>query len=746
MNFKILSLSILICSLLIPQSLAAQRDPLNDYNVRWNTPGINSQGSMPIGNGDIGANLWVEPNGDLAFYISKTDAWSEIGRLLKLGKVVISITPNRFNTETFSQELNLKDGEILVNYGDTRIRFWIDANHPVIQADIKSKAPVQLKVTYESWRREKRPILGEEGKSVWGIGPTQVSNDCLKTIYQDADSILSGTHNRILAVHHNASSIFENNLMVQSLYKYKDKMTDPIMHRNYGVMITAKGLTNISDTAMISTGAANSFQVQVFPLTQTGTIDGWEQGTQKQARSIQAIDIQNRIAAHKKWWHNFWDQSFIFISAQDSIENQKARTVTQGYILQRYINACSGRGYSPIKFNGSIFTVDTYKRDDRFKGFDADFRMWGGCYWWQNTRLLYWSMLYSGDFAMMQPLFKMYMDALPLRIAATKQYYHHDGAFFPETMNFWGTYADGDYGCDRDNQPEGYTKNPYIRYYWQGGLELSLLMIDYYSFTGRTKFAKDTLIPLVSNILRFYDQHWKRGNDGKIFFNPAMSLETYHTAINPLPEIVGIHTVAEKMLQLPVYLTGSKNRTMWIKLIRDLPPIPLRTTAGKTMLAPAHEYSNKANSENPELYAVFPYRAYGVGKPDLQVALETFSHRVHKENGGWQQNSIQAALLGLTEEAKDMVVQSFSSWDKNFRFPAFWGPNYDWTPDQCHGNVAMIALQRMLLQCENKKNILLPTWPKEWDVHFKLNIPCNKQVEGIYKDGKLKSKTLPGWK
>ena len=52
----------------------------------------------------------------------------------------------------------------------------------------------------------------------------------------------------------------------------------------------------------------------------------------------------------------------------------------------RQSNACGGRGALPIKFNGSIFTVDTGK-------LDADFRQWGGCYWFQNTRLAYWPMI-----------------------------------------------------------------------------------------------------------------------------------------------------------------------------------------------------------------------------------------------------------------------------------------------------------------------------------------------------------------
>jgi len=272
-------------------------------------------------------------------------------------------------------------------------------------------------------------------------------------------------------------------------------------------------------------------------------------------------------------------------------------------------------------------------------------------------------------------------------------------------------------------------------------------MLDYYSFTKDNSFAKDTLVPFVSEILTFFDQHWKRSSDGKILFSPAMSLETFHTAVNPLPEIVGIKAVAEKMLALPNTLISSTQSLQWKKLINDLPEVPLRVVDNKTVIAPAAEFSNKANVENPELYAIFPYRTYCIGKPDIELAKRTFTIRTHKENGGWQQNSIQAAYLGLTDEAKQMVVESFSTWDKNFRFPAFWGPNYDWTPDQDHGNVAMIALQRMLIQYENDKVYLLPAWSKDWDVRFKVNAPNNTTIEGIYENGKMvKMKTTPSEK
>ena len=57
---------------------------------------------MPIGNGDVALNVWVEPrpddakNEDLLFYIAKADSVNENSQLLKLGRVRISFDPNPF--------------------------------------------------------------------------------------------------------------------------------------------------------------------------------------------------------------------------------------------------------------------------------------------------------------------------------------------------------------------------------------------------------------------------------------------------------------------------------------------------------------------------------------------------------------------------------------------------------------------------------------------------------------------------
>jgi len=83
------------------------------------------------------------------------------------------------------------------------------------------------------------------------------------------------------------------------------------------------------------------------------------------------------------------------------------------------------------------------------------------------------------------------------------------------------------------------------------------------------------------------------------------------------------------------------------------------------------------------------------------------------------------------------VVQRARSKHEASRFPAFWGPNFDWVPDQDHGSVLLVAVQSMLLQANGRKIYLLPAWPKDWDCEFKLHAPYNTTVEGVFKAGKL---------
>src|ERR1700681_2270583 len=131
-------------------ALAAQSSFVSINDVTWTTLGLNENDSMPIGNGDLAANVWTEQNGDLLILVAKADSWTELGKLVKLGRVRITMTPNPFVGKTdFSQVLRLEDGSIEVKSGPNAVLVWIDANRPVIHVEAKLDHPVTMKAGLE---------------------------------------------------------------------------------------------------------------------------------------------------------------------------------------------------------------------------------------------------------------------------------------------------------------------------------------------------------------------------------------------------------------------------------------------------------------------------------------------------------------------------------------------------------------------------------------------------------------------
>ncbi len=717
------------------QAIGAAGATTESFDVVWDSPSEDSSGSMPIGNGDIGLNVWVEQGGDLLFYIGKTDAWDENARLVKLGRIRIAISPNPFaKGAPFRQQLDLQRGAVEVVAGkpnsQVAVRVWVDANQPVIRVEVSAQQDVAVRASLEIWRTAERRLTGKELFSAYGMDGSP------NPVVVHADTVLPIGQDRIVWHHRNPASVWPATMKLQGLESWMAGTTDPLLHRTFGGVVKGEGLMAEGPMSLASKTQKRNHVVSIYVLTaQTSTPQEWVERINKTMAEIDAVGLDKARASHQAWWQAFWDRSYVRLSGH--AERQR---IAQAYALQRFISACAGRGAYPIKFNGSIFTVDSREAGERF---DADYRRWGGPYWFQNTRLPYWPMLGSGDYEMMRPLFKMFLDILPMATARTRIYFGHEGAFFPETQYFWGAYANDNYGWDRKGKPVSHVDNTYIRWYWSGGLELTAMMVDYHAHTQDREFVKSTLLPLAEAILTFYDKHYARDDNGKVLFKPAQALETWQNVVNPLPEIVGLRFVIDGLTALPEGLVSEQQRTTWVRLRGELPPIPTTQISGKTTLAPAEKILGPiANSENPELYAIFPYRLFGVTKPDLELARLTFAHRRHKGNNGWQQDDTQAAFLGLAAEASQRVGRRLASKNPGSRFPAFWGPNFDWIPDQDHGCNGLMALQTMLLQAEGRKILLFPAWPKDWDVEFKLHAPLQTTVECAYRGGRIDRLTV----
>lgn len=708
---------------------------LKRYNVVWDSPSQDASGSMPLGNGDLGLNVWVEEGGDLLLLIGKTDAWDENSINLKLGRVRMALSPNPFvHGASFQQRLMLGAGTIEIFAGPSGgligIRIWADANDPVIRVEIVG-AKTELTATLETWRNAPYTVKTQTGDLFKNLtGP-----DPFPTVLSP-DLILPAQNNRILWCHHNTSRDDDGyaiNLKLQGLGDMIGQMPHPLLARTFGAAMAGEKLTAADDRTLKSQGPRRGHRLSIYPLTlHPATIEQWQTALERSVERIDAIDREVAREKHFGWWRDFWNRSWIEITSDSPEESEKAFHVTQAYLLQRFMNACAGRGASPIKFNGSIFTVG--------KPDDPDFRRWGGPgFWFQNQRLIYWPMLADGDFDLMRPWLKMYRQMLPLQRHRTRTYYSHGGAHYPETITFWGAEVSAHYGWtpfEQRQRPEA--ECSYVTYYWQGGIELTLILLNYFAHTQDRQLAEEMLLPIADAVTEFYDLHYPRGADGKIRFEPAESLETWHEAINPLPEIAGLRNTLPKLLKMPEELTTDVMRRRWARMLEELPAIPVGEKDGKRVILPAERFDKMKNTENPELYCIFPYRLFGVGKPDLQLARDTFAARLHPSHDCWSQDDVQMAMLGLTQQAKDYLTQRASpASHKESRFPAFWDAFHDWVPDMDHGGVLQLAVQSMLMQTDGKKILLLPAWPREWNADFRLHAPEQTMVKAKVRRGEL---------
>ena len=709
-----------ICSsiLLLAATLSAQSASegisarsLDACDVVWSTPGKTSEDSMPLGNGDIGLNVWTEANGDIVFYVSKTDTWSEkLGSKShhpKVGRVRLSLLPNGEKlTPDFhiKQVLRFRTGEIHIEINETKILIWVDANHPVVHVNATSSRDTSLRVTLDPWRTEASVI--------------------------SADTVVDHPGNRLQWYHSNGRT--------------GNPLTDNL---TFGAAILGENLKRKDSRTLESAAPSLKSDLSIHVLTAVDSQNNpWANQLDKQVQIESAAPSAIALEEHKKWWAGFWNRSWIFLSGPP-----EAAKITQGYICQRFLYACAGRGAYPIKFNGSIFTVDhpTYKIGKDKNGVEqvgvnADYRVWGE-YTFQNTRLIYWPMLAAGDFEMMLPLFQMYQKVLSKNAELVKKFYKHEGSYFMEYAGLGG-------GIQEVKPTD---KASFFTFYFSPVLELSAMMLDFYDYTRDKAFARDMLLPMVEAGLTFFEQHFPRDASGKLLLDKDNAIEMFWGARNGLPDIAGLHYDLTKLLALPDDVLAPARKAHWQKLKDILPPVPtgnysvategknkIYTTVAATeqpVILPfeAGQTHQAHNGENAELYAIFPFRLYGVRKPEYEMALRTFERREFKSSGCWRQDPVQSALLGLTDQAAKNVTTCLTRSDPEQRFPGFWVKGNDYSPDMDNGGNGQLALQLMLMQTEDRKIYLLPAWPKEWNADFRLHAPLNTVVTGRVEAGKI---------
>ena len=761
------------------------------YNVIWNSPSKDASGVMPIGNGDIAAGVYAIENGDLYLLLSKNDAYTYQGDLFKTGRVRVSLTPNPFAAgKPFRQELDLATGSIRIEADAVKLRIWADANRPVYHVQISSPAPVAVSAKSEVWERFDACIF-----NVSKLNDPAIITPPNGVPTQDLHLARGGRLLWYYAV--GDRSVYADDLKYYGAESVSEKFPDPYRFNTFGNLMESPDLrladngplnpkTEVApgdltqsagrDSVFGLKGAGCEMDLRIHALTlRTPNAVTWIEAIEKQASK--PIDTARDWAAHRDWWRAFWARGWIMANdttvpaeAQGKLmgepdiagmrtETDGAALVSQSYQVFRFLMACQSRGRVPTKFNGGLFTQQLFLRDNS-SGDDnktvrprrsaapqpvaggklthEDDRLWGRRFTFQNQRLLYWPLLASGDFDLMNPFFQYYSALLPVRQAITKAWFGHEGAYYRENIEPTGAERD----CGRDGRPlktpPGTPAKYYHDYYFTCGLETTLMMIDYVRSTGDRRFQEEVLVPFAREILRFYALHYPRTPEGKLRIDPAQVLETWWLAVNPAPDIAGLQVCLDGVIALAV---GSPaDQAAWRKLRSELPALPVHTLDGHAAIAPAEKWDFTHNSENGELYAVFPFQLHGLSYGTAELVTTTMEHRRFKDSFGcscWTQDQIDWALAGNAAEASKGLVQRFRKASTMCRFPLYGHEGPDSCPDFDHFGSGSFALQRMLVQEGNGKIYLLPAWPATWDVNFKLHLSGAGVISGVVMKGKL---------
>ena len=732
---------------------AAQR--VSRYNVVWNSPSKDASGVMPIGNGDIAAGVYAIEGGDLFLLLAKNDAYNYMGDILKTGRVRISIQPNPFRSgRPFRQILDLMTGSIRIEADGVSLRIWADANRPVYHVEIDSPHELTVSARPEFWRRFDYCSYND------------TKNYTVPQVEPPQDVRLDRPGKILWYFPVGDRSVYADDLKFYEVEHMAAKFPDPYRFNTFGNLLESPAL-KLQDGAL--SGAGRNFDIRIHALAmQTPKAEDWIETIERTA--AQQVDATRDWEEHCAWWAKFWERSWIVTSdrtvppeAREQLsgepsaagtreEKDGAALVAQSYNVFRFLMACQSRGRVQTKFNGGLFTQqlrakpnDKQNRPQAVLQADGmlltheDDRLWGRRFTYQNQRLLYWPLLASGDFDLMKPFFDYYWDLLPLRQAITKAWFGHEGAYYRENIEPTGAERD----CGKDGRPPKTKPGEkydgwYHDYYFTSGLETTAMMLDYANYTGDLAFRDRVLVPFAREVLLFFDQHYLRGADGKLRIEPGQVIETWWIATNPAPDIAGLRFCLDELLAMKAGTAEDQSR--WRKFRAEIPEVFVHTLEGRQSIAPAETWKKRYNSENGELYPVFPFRCFGLALGTGDLVTWTMKHRTCKDAFGcgcWTQDQIHWALAGSAAEAADGLVRRFRIASPMCRFPLYGKEGPDSCPDFDHFGAGAVALQRMLVQEAGDRILLLPAWPADWDADFKLHLMHGTVLTGIVKDAKL---------
>jgi alpha-L-fucosidase 2 len=623
--------------------------PKND--IVYNKPNTNPLYGLPVGNGRTGALVWSE-NG-LTMQVSGVDLSQQSAYA---GGLV------SFNTNpaidagggAFQQRLAPYDGELVTKYGseaskDVRTVTILGApNSEVIGIHVADARAGVTSATVDL--------------SLWDLSTLQNFN---------APSI--DTWKKIATYAEVGSAGLSRGQTDANHFGYTMAATV----EGAAFTAAANGPSGVRLSITPPPGASYTIWIVCASRLNAADNDSVAEAKAALARVVKA-GFAPTLAASVDFWHSFWQRSFV----QYSNAAGDADYLETAYTLATQMIAAGAFGNYPFHFINGVerATLDKTK--------------WSNAYWYWNQRDVYNSFLASNHADVMAGFNKLYSRNFDALKALTLSRYGIDGLWVPETMG-WNGSADGTTGSD-------YTKNIFST-----GTEAAMNMYAQFAYTGDADYLKNTAYPFMREAAKFYVKKFtKDAGSGKYVMESSNSHETYWNVRNALTDLAAVRQMFPVAIKTSASLgVDADLRAQWQSLLDNLVAYP---NDGTKYLPHEPPLSQTRNNENIVGELLWPYDVTGIDAPDYAMVLAAWKARPFPYGNVWSNDAIQAARLGLGDEANagmKTMLQKYQS------YPNGMTNNTNGVVEYL--GVHLAVMNESLLQSYNDKIRVFPALPKD---------------------------------
>lgn len=273
-------------------------------SIVYDTPAINENGVMILGNGEVGATAWIDGDGTLHSVFQRTDSWNEGGQHVKVGAIDY-VTGARVDEGTYRQELSLKEGTLEAtwksNGKDISIHFRVqNTGEPFAICDVRGADAKANVVNWRLWPGGTREMTGA-GDELGNQFAANLPDGKPLTFTINADRLVPGGW-----CHVNRNETVERMMALYDRYQGTGKLDKPeiLKGRIFGGLTRAYRTDDRTMFISAITSIRPCKDADDWIRRTNAVLDekGWKMDAEAEKR-----------AAHKASWAEFWSRSHIAV-------------------------------------------------------------------------------------------------------------------------------------------------------------------------------------------------------------------------------------------------------------------------------------------------------------------------------------------------------------------------------------------------------------------------------------------------